>query len=64
MSQSEFYSMFVRKGEVIKCEVKSNFGVVVFKTKASAQAAVKDLNGTKNGNLTLSVRYITNLRDF
>ena len=56
MSQSEFYSMFVRKGEIVKCEVKSNFGVVVFKTKASAQAAVKDLNGTKNGNLTLSVR--------
>ena len=64
MSQSEFYSMFVRKGEVVKCKVKSNFGVVVFKTKASAQAAVKDLNGTKNGNLTLSVRYITFLRYF
>ena len=64
LSRSEFYSMFVRKGEVVKCEVKSNFGVVVFKTKASAQAAVKDLNGTKNGNLTLSVRYITVLRYF
>ena len=56
MSQSEFYSMFVRKGEVLKCEVKNNFGIVVYKTKSSAIAAVKDLNGTKNGSMTLSVR--------
>ena len=56
MSQSEFYSMFVRKGEMLKCEMKRGFGIVVFKTKASALAAIKDLNGTKNGNMTLSVR--------
>merc|ERR1719300_685736 len=56
MSDSEIFSMFIRKGEMYSCEKKSNIGYVVYKLKASADTAIQTLNGTKNGNLTLSVR--------
>ena len=55
MSDSEFYSMFIRKGELLSCQKKSSVGIVVFKTRESARNAVTSLNGTKNGSLTLSV---------
>ena len=57
MSESEFYSMFIRKGEMISCKKHKDYGEVVYKAKISAENAVKTLNGTKNGNLTLSVKY-------
>jgi len=56
MSQSEFYSMFVRKGELVSCEMKGKVGLVVFKQRAAADQAKATLNGTKNGSLVLSVR--------
>ena len=55
MSDSEFYSMFIRKGELLSCQKKSSVGYVVFKTREGARNAVNSLNGTKNGSLTLSV---------
>jgi len=56
MSESEFYSMFVRKGELVSCEKKKNVGFVVFKQKVAAENAVKTLNGTQNGNKKLQVQ--------
>ena len=38
MSDSEFYSMFIRKGEMFSCEKKGSLGTVVFKTRAAAEA--------------------------
>lgn len=55
MSESEFYSMFVRKGEIHKCEMKKNIGFVTYKTRMGAENAKKTLDGTKNGSQTLSV---------
>ena len=56
LSDSEFYSMFVRRGELLSCEKKNNIGFVVYKTREGANNAVSALNGSKNGNLTLSVK--------
>ena len=63
MSESEFYSMFIRKGELVSCQKKNNVGFVVFKTREGANNAVASLNGTKNGNLTLSVREVPEERE-
>ena len=56
LSESEFYSMFIRRGELLSCEKKNNIGFVVYKTREGAKSAISGLNGTKNGQLTLSVK--------
>lgn len=56
MSESEFYSMFIRKGEIHTCEMKKQVGHVTYKTRVSAENAKKTLDGTKNGSHTLSVK--------
>merc|ERR1719320_1999793 len=56
MNESEFYSMFIRKGELHTCEMKKNVGFVTYKTRMGAENAKKTLDGTKNGSHTLSVK--------
>ena len=61
LTKSEFYSIFVRRGEVVYCEMKRDIGYVAFKTRVAAANAVKTLNGSKTDadeGQTLSVREI------
>ena len=61
LTKSEFYSIFVRRGEVVYCEMKQDIGYVTFKTRVAAANAVKTLNGSKTDaeeGKTLSVREI------
>lgn len=61
LTKSEFYSIFVRRGEVVYCEMKVDIGYVAFKTRVAAANAVKTLNGSKTDaeeGKTLSVREI------
>ena len=62
LGESEFYSIFVRKGEVVSCEMGRAVGYVTFKTKAGAENAVKTLDGTRSdtdGDQTLSVKEVS-----
>merc|ERR1719397_1588078 len=61
LTKSEFYSIFVRRGEVVYCEMKKDIGYVTFRTRVAAANAVKTLNGSKTDaaeGQTLSVREI------
>merc|ERR1719234_1985455 len=61
LTKSEFYSIFVRRGEVVYCEMKKDIGYVTFKTRFAAANAVKTLNGSKTDadeGQTLSVKEI------
>ena len=59
LTKSEFYSIFVRRGEVVYCEMKKDVGYVTFKTRVAAANAVRTLNGSKTDadeGKTLSVK--------
>ena len=61
LTKSEFYSIFVRRGEVVYCEMRKDVGFVTFKTRVAAANAVRTLNGSKTDadeGQTLSVKEV------
>ena len=56
ISEEEIRHIFKPYGEITNVDLQGNFGFLTYLTKASADAAVKQLNGTQLGNSSMLVQ--------